>query len=237
MNAPMIIVKEALGLLEATRNLRPFAGRSPRSRQRNGKQVMVIGGYLADYLPQKFVYWGLLNHLRGNGYSAEVSRVNISMGDFHHSAELVGKEIRIRYPEGVVDIVGHSLGGALAVAIKALTKTGHRIGMVLTLGTPFLGTPLAPLGWAVEKTTGASRKLLTRHEKSIRAISHSIISIVSPGDGIAPPQSSVIPGMPIRIIHLGKRYPRSRISHIGLVLDPKVQKLIASLLLDGVCVT
>jgi pimeloyl-ACP methyl ester carboxylesterase len=190
--------------------------------------VLLIHGYLATrgslhLLEQRLVERGLIV------MSFPLGPVNL--GDIRDSAGLIARKVEsIVAQTGIlrVDIVGHSMGGL--VALDYLKRLGgrHRVRRLVLLGTPsqgtwsaLLGLFTAPLGMASLQLLPGSQFLRELAERPLPA-GAEVVSIGAGRDWLAPVSSTILDG--VRNITLPT-------GHSGLLVDGEVADVVADLLL------
>jgi pimeloyl-ACP methyl ester carboxylesterase len=195
-----------------------------------GPPVLLIHGYLATrgslhLLEQRLVERGLIV------MSYPLGPVNL--GDIRDSAGLIARKVEsIVAQTGIlrVDIVGHSMGGL--VALDYLKRLGgrHRVRRLVLLGTPaqgtwsaLLGLVTAPLGMASLQLLPGSQFLRELAERPLPA-GAEVVSIGAGRDWLAPVASTVLDG--VRNITLPT-------GHSGLLVDGEVADVVADLLLQA----
>lgn len=188
--------------------------------QKSGPHVLIFPGYCA--IPQ--FYRGMQNGLNELGFRAHLVDIGINIHSLERSLLLLGNEARRLCKGEPFSIVGHSLGGAMGVAMLALTEWKKDIGTVITLGTPFLGCAWKPLRYLVLTTTGISEETFKKHKSAFMDVSEKIVSIASPGDRIAPPEKCFVPESEMRSVVLPGSY---KIAHMRLPDHPLVHRKIA----------
>lgn len=204
---------------------------------KDGPPVLVLRGYFGDVLPSESVYRGFVNALRGRGMNAHCPRLYTSWCDYEEGALLVGDALERLFPHhDRVTVVAHSYGGVLAALAKVEPDYAERIGQVFTIGTPFQGTPFAPLSWLVRKTTGASTELLDEYIKKFLPVSHDFTHVVSECDTISPIECGFVPHevSRARLVNITETLPEVSVGHTGLVMNPIVQEFVAELVAEDV---
>jgi pimeloyl-ACP methyl ester carboxylesterase len=147
--------------------------------------LVFIHGYLADpscftNLAQKFTLTS-----KRTVYFIQYS----SFISFDKIVEKISKEVAQvinHHPDHKPILIGHSLGGILSAEV-ALNKSLHKhISQVITLGSPFSGTPQAYIGFgSLAKTLRPqSKTLLTIRKKLLNTPSLPITYILSEDDHI-----------------------------------------------------
>jgi pimeloyl-ACP methyl ester carboxylesterase len=189
--------------------------------------VLLIHGYLATrgslhLLERRLVERGLIV------MSYTLGPVNL--GDIRDSAGLIARKVEsIVAQTGIlrVDIVGHSMGGL--VALDYLKRLGgrHRVRRLVLLGTPsqgtwsaLLGLVTAPLGMASLQLLPGSQFLRELAERPLPP-GAEVVSIGAGRDWLAPVSSTILDG--VRNITLPT-------GHSGLLVDVEVADVVGDLL-------
>jgi pimeloyl-ACP methyl ester carboxylesterase len=192
--------------------------------------VLLIHGYLATrgslhLLEQRLAERGLIV------MSYPLGPVNL--GDIRDSAGLIARKVEsIVAQTGIlrVDIVGHSMGGL--VALDYLKRLGgrHRVRRLVLLGTPaqgtwsaLLGLVTAPLGMASLQLLPGSQFLRELAERPLPP-GAEVVSIGAGRDWLAPVSTTMLDG--VRNITLPT-------GHSGLLVDGEVADVVADLLLES----
>jgi pimeloyl-ACP methyl ester carboxylesterase len=200
----------------------PPPGASPRP------PVLLIHGYLATrgslhLLEHRLVERGLIV------MSYPLGPVNL--GDIRDSAGLIARKVEsIVAQTGILqlDVVGHSMGGL--VALDYLKRLGgrHRVRRLVLLGTPaqgtwsaLLGLVTAPLGLASLQLLPGSQFLRDLAERPLPP-GAEVTSIGAGRDWLAPVATTILEG--VRNITLPT-------GHSGLLVDGEVADVVADLLL------
>jgi pimeloyl-ACP methyl ester carboxylesterase len=190
--------------------------------------VLLIHGYLATrgslhLLEHRLVERGLIV------MSYPLGPVNL--GDIRDSAGLIARKVEsIVAQTGILrlDVVGHSMGGL--VALDYLKRLGgrHRVRRLVLLGTPaqgtwsaLLGLVTAPLGLASLQLLPGSQFLRDLAERPLPA-GAEVTSIGAGRDWLAPVATTILDG--VRNITLPT-------GHSGLLVDGEVADVVADILL------
>lgn len=109
--------------------------------------ILIHGiGARAHYGPVPYFY-GLPEMLQKQGI--QFHAVNLpAWRSFHQRAEELKKQIEKNFPEGKLNLIGHSMGGLDARYLISKLGFADRIASLTTIGTPHHGTPLADLALA-----------------------------------------------------------------------------------------
>jgi triacylglycerol lipase len=174
------------------------------------------------------------NKLKARGFpvfSFHLGAFNIQ--DITESAEMTAEKIkRICAAQGIpkIEIIGHSMGGL--IGLYALKKFGvadcvHRM---ITVGTPFFGTPAAVFGlpflgllakslWQMVPGSGFIANL---HDGDLPP-GVEVVSILSRLDMLAPEKSCVLPQAKNLLVSAG---------HAALVVNDDIFSVVEALLTD-----
>jgi len=200
-----------------------FSGKSPYP------PVLLLQGFMGT----RGVLQPLEKFLRAEGrdvISLDLGVFNVA--DIRESATLLDEKIerlmnRFSRDHGIekIDLVGHSMGGLIALYyIKKLG--GHqRVNRVISLGTPFNGTwvsllAMVPFGvvsrglWQMLPKSNFLKDLRQHPEN---AHSTKLVSISAKYDAICPPKTCRLPGAENLTIPVG---------HGGLLIDKRVFELV-----------
>lgn len=150
--------------------------------------------------------------------------------DISESAALIaGKIESIAAQTGLdrIDIVGHSMGGLVALYYLKRLGGRRRVRRLVMLGTPVAGTWSALLGLAAAPLGRASLQLLP-DSQFLRELADGqlpegveIVCISGDRDRLAPPDRTVLKG--VRHICLPT-------NHAGLLVDERVADMVGNLL-------
>lgn len=134
------------------------------------------------------IWWPLLRRLRRSGDAPTTVTVNLSpwAGLEQHIARLreaIGNVARTTR-SGTVAVVGHSMGGVVALAAVAEPETAAKVVRLVALGSPFGGTELAR--YALDR---AGRALRTGRKQALS--SHMrVTAVYSDTDNFVVPATS-----------------------------------------------
>jgi pimeloyl-ACP methyl ester carboxylesterase len=206
---------------------RIVAPMSCESQENDGPPVLLIHGYLATRGSLAL----LERRLTDQGHLVLSYRLGLlNTADIGESAALIARKIEsIAAQTGVehMDIVGHSMGGL--VALHYLKRLGgrRRVRRLIMLGTPVAGTWSALLGVAAIPLGRASLQLLPDsqflRELAVGPLPEGveIVCISGDRDRLAPPSSTFLKG--VRHICLPT-------NHAGLLVDERVAREVGEIL-------
>ncbi len=218
-----VLSREVVALLhaQAWRVAHPWSSTRTCPDQAAGHPVLCVHGFTQDASNWRRVRQAL--HARGRevdavslGYPPRA--IDTYAGKLE--AHLVGLVARA---DGPVDVVCHSMGGViLRIVLQRRPDLGARLGRVVTVATPHLGTAAA-VGVLLAET-----RLLSRRSATLRALPmldvlapHArIVSIGSLDDATVYPEHSTRGG--------GVHHTLSRLGHAGLIVDPEGVDLIVA---------
>ena len=218
-------------LLRGNRARRSWRAPSEVSKAPVGQPpVLLIHGYLATRGSLHL----LEQHLTDRGLvvmSYPLGPVNL--GDIRDSSGLIARKVEsVVAQTGIarVDIVGHSMGGL--VALDYLKRLGgrHRVRRLIMLGTPAQGTWSALLGLVTAPLGLASLQLLPGspflRELAERPLPKGVevTSIGAVRDWLAPLSTTVLEGV---------RHIALPTGHSGLLVDADVAEVVSKLLLEA----
>jgi pimeloyl-ACP methyl ester carboxylesterase len=212
-------------LLRGNRGDRAHVNAAPSPT--SGPPVLVIHGYLAT----KGSLHLLEQQLAKRGHVVMSFRFGpINLGDIRDSAGLVARKVEsIVAQTGVshVDIVGHSMGGLVALHYVKRLGGRHRVRRLVLLGTPAQGTwsalfglITAPLGLASLQLLPGSPFLKELAETPLPK-GVDVVSIGALRDWLAPVATTALEG--VRQVALPT-------SHSGLLVDEAVADRVSDLL-------
>jgi len=213
---PRLLFGEPLAFLEPL--TRPFRGPAvlPRAAQR--RVVMLLPGFGTHPLRMR----RMARELELAGHKVKRWGLGFNLGPTPENFALLERRVRQigeRYGQKVV-LVGWSLGGIFA---RELAKRSPEIvAKVITMGTPFSGSPYANNAWrAYELVTGHSvEQPPVEVELSVKPPVETV-ALWSPRDGIIAPRSACgLPGERDRAIAL-------RCSHIGFASSDEAIAAVA----------
>ncbi|CAN5277059.1 alpha/beta hydrolase [soil metagenome] len=146
-----LLESRALSELGAFWLMRPWLSTTPRG---DGHPVLVLPGLLADDLSTK----PLRDFLNSHGYRAHGWKLGHNRGlraNVESDMRARLDELFARYHGRKVSLVGWSLGGLYARQLAKLEP--HKVRCVITLGSPFAGSPESTHAWqAYEWASGNS---------------------------------------------------------------------------------
>jgi len=191
--------------------------------------VLVIHGYLAT----KGSLHLLEEQLARRGHvvmSFRFGPIPINLGDIRSSADHVAQKVESIIAQTAVsqvDVVGHSMGGLVALYYVKRLGGGRRVRRLVLLGTPARGTWSALLGLFTAPLGLASLQLLPG-SPFLRELTETplppgvdVVSIGAVRDWLAPLASTVLEGV---------RHIALPTGHSGLLVDDHVADVVSSLL-------
>jgi pimeloyl-ACP methyl ester carboxylesterase len=189
--------------------------------------VLLIHGYLATRGSLAL----LERRLTDKGHLVLSYRLGLlNTADIGESAALIARKIEsIAAQTGLdhMDIVGHSMGGLVALYYLKRLGGRRRVRRLVMLGTPVAGTWSALLGVATIPLGRASLQLLP-HSQFLRDLAQAplpegveIVCISGDRDHLAPPSSTFLKG--VRHICLPT-------NHAGLLVDERVARVVGEIL-------
>jgi pimeloyl-ACP methyl ester carboxylesterase len=202
--APRLLFGEPLAFLEPL--TRPFRRPPALPRTAHPRVVMLLPGFGTHPLRMR----RMARELERAGHKVKRWGLGFNLGPTEENFALLEKRVRQigeRYGQPVV-LVGWSLGGIFA---RELAKRNPAaIAKVITMGTPFSGSPYANNAWRVYQ-------LVTGHSVEQPPIEAQVavkppvetVALWSPRDGVVAPRSACgLPGERDRAVAL-------RCSHLG----------------------
>jgi pimeloyl-ACP methyl ester carboxylesterase len=192
-----------------------------------GPPVLIIHGYLATRGSLHL----LERQLARRGHVVMSFRFGpINLGDIRDSAGHVARKVEsIIAQTGVtqVDVVGHSMGGLVALYYVKRLGGRHRVRRLVLLGTPIQGTWSALLGLVTAPLGLASLQLLPG-SPFLRELAETpmpagvdVVSIGAQRDWLAPVARTALAGV---------RHVALPTSHSGLLVDEHVADTVSDLL-------
>lgn len=150
--------------------------------------------------------------------------------DIHVSARYVGTLLKniIRETDASLAVVGHSLGGLVAVQTyyDRLSETEQsRVSHLISLCSPHQGTPQANFGY------GTSARQMRKHDRYITGWQErypslhdgtKVTAFYSPGDGIVSTADTELPIPHSKRLSLETLGASPRTTHVGLLYDRTV---------------
>jgi triacylglycerol lipase len=118
---------------------------SPQDPLRLSHPIILIAGYgaFSRVGPIEYFY-GLPSRLRRAGNSVYVPELPV-LQTIEKRAEILMGQLNEKYPDGKVNLVGHSMGGLVARWLAAQPDFKDRVASVTTIGTPNRGSRLGQL--------------------------------------------------------------------------------------------
>lgn len=172
----------------------------PVAHRPDDEVIAFIGGIGSH--PAIYASWARAIEAR-TGFSVLFPRIGdrytgLNLLSLDDSLEILQEGIRRIYAEGrrIVTLAGHSLGGIQAVAVA---RDWPAISLIVAIGSPIWGTPFEPLQRFAGYRLGFDPSDPPRHFKEMRdqlsEEGERIVTISTPHDLIAPPESCFIPGV------------------------------------------
>lgn len=204
---PLLLIQEFLWPLEPVK--RQF-GKLKVEPARHPKRIMLLPGFGAHPVRMRFI----ARKLEEAGHTAKRWGMGVNLGATAERFAIVEErliELFNRRGEPIV-LVGWSLGGVMARELAK--KHPDKIAKVITMGSPFSGSPRANNGWRAYQAIAGHRV----DEPQIDTVVSEkppveTVAFWSPRDGIVDPRSACgRPGERDRAVAL-------RCSHMGFVLS------------------
>lgn len=219
---PRLLFGEPLAFFEPL--TRPFRRPAPLPRASHPQVVMLLPGFGTHPLRMR----RMARELEHAGHKVKRWGLGFNLGPTEANFALLEARVRQigeRYGQPVV-LVGWSLGGIFA---RELAKRNPEIiAKVITMGTPFSGSPYANNAWrAYELVTGHSvERPPLKVELAVKPPVETV-ALWSPRDGIVAPRCACgLPGERDRAVAL-------RCSHIGFASSDEAIAAVASELERG----
>ena len=206
------------------------------------RPVIVVHGYLAS----KEMMIPMRSKLAGVGFDAHIAQLPpLLLGKIEPMAGLLASEVdRItgRYPDGVCDLVGVSLGGLLGLRYLQRFDDRKRVRRFVAIGTPFRGSKAARAATLLlGRISPAARQLLPGSSfietLGAEGLPEGVgaLSISATRDKLAPPEACVLDGAE-NVELFG---PPPPMAHQALVVSNEVTRLMVDFLgrensLDGI---
>jgi pimeloyl-ACP methyl ester carboxylesterase len=219
---PKWLFREPLAFLEPL--TRPFRDGPALPRTEHPRVVMLLPGFGTHPLRMR----RMARELERAGHKVKRWGLGFNLGPTPENFALLEARVRQigeRYGQKVV-LVGWSLGGIFA---RELAKRHPEIvSKVITMGTPFSGSPYANNAWrAYEMVTGHSVESPPVAVELAVKPPVETVALWSPRDGIVAPRSSCgLPGERDRAVAL-------RCSHIGFASSDEAIAAVARELEQG----
>jgi len=213
---PRLLFGEPLALLEPL--TRPFRPPATLPLTADPRVVMLLPGFGTHPLRMR----RMARELERAGHKVKRWGLGFNLGPTDENFALLEERVRQigeRYGQQVV-LVGWSLGGIFA---RELAKRHpENVAKVVTMGTPFSGSPYANNAWrAYELITGHSVERPPVHVELAIKPPVETIALWSPRDGIVAPRSACgLPGERDRAVAL-------RCSHIGFASSDEAIAAVA----------
>lgn len=200
--------------------------REPFALERTAKPrvVMLLPGFGTHPLRMRY----MAEQLERAGHKVKRWGLGFNLGPTEENFALLEsrvRQIRARYGQDVV-LVGWSLGGVFA---RELAKRNPRhVAKVITMGSPFSGTPYANNAWRIyQLVTGHSVEQPPIEAQLSLKPPVETVALWSPRDGVVSPRSACgQPGERDRAIAL-------RCTHLGFANSPDAIRAVAAELERG----
>ncbi len=190
--------------------------------------VVLVHGYYAT----KATNAPIRGLLRGHGYRTyNVSLPGLNFQDMRKSSRMVSDRVdEIIRATGVekVLMVGVSMGGLIALHYLRLHGGAGKVHTCVSLGTPFQGTPIAPIGRLISGFQAEAARQIAPNSAFIRELhtkadpEENLVSISAVGDPMVPPKTAYVRGA----TNIVSKYARWPVGHYSLVLDPRNHRLL-----------
>lgn len=187
-----------------------------------GPAVLLVGGLG----PTSQSCVRLQRQLVRAGFDARIARIDWNIHRLPDAVSLLDRVIDGFFPTGSFSLFAHSYGGIEVALLKARSRHRSRIEKIVTLATPFQGTPSDLLRAIFEKITGQNQEvLLEEYSAEIATIDTTITNIICPGDTLVPASAGGGKRIEVLVVprHLGLR-------HADCLIDKRVAKLVTDLL-------
>jgi pimeloyl-ACP methyl ester carboxylesterase len=192
----------------------PILHSAPRG---DGHSVLIFPGLVASDLSTQ----PLRHYLQAQGYNAHEWGLGRNFGPRPGVLDACRERVRKlrRESGGKVSLIGWSLGGIYAREMAK--EVAEDVRCVITLGTPFRGSPRATNAWRVYEWASGERVDTIKREEIAKAPPVPTTSIFSRTDGVVAWQCSVEREAPsVENIEV-------EASHIGLGVHPAVLYAVA----------
>lgn len=181
--------------------MRLFHGSLASSPATRHPPVLLVHGILG----QRHVYWNIFRRrLQRDGFRVhEVILPYYMLGDMRIAARYLRDKVEATlHGDGAdrVDLVCHSAGGLVARYYVQHLEGGRKVGHLVTLGTPHLGTYFSyllalPFMHITRQTRPGSHFLDELNGPGAVPATIRVTSLWSPVDGVVlPPENAVLPG-------------------------------------------
>ncbi len=221
--ASLLKFLELRAILE-TASLLPFAPLLALAARGDGRQVMVVPGFMTD----DRITWPLRKYLTWLGYDALPWDMGRNNGLPERDAATLAQRLeREPHAQRGISMIGWSLGGVIAREVARLLPGTVR--EVITMGTPVEGGPKYTI--AGEKFARRNKIDLPHFESHVhdinrKGVTQPLTVIYSHGDGIVGWRAA------IDRYNAHARHVRIPGSHLGLGTNPLVWRAIATALSD-----
>ncbi len=134
------------------------------------------------------------------------------------------EEIRAASGSDQVDLVGHSMGGAIAAAYVVDRDAASKVRRIVTVGTPWSGTLIHVWGNRRQARDLAPESLLLERA---RRVGVPVTGIWSESDGIVIPPANSVPPSGNAALHI------PYVGHVEMCLSSRVFRAVAAALRPG----
>lgn len=145
-------------------------------------------------------------------------------------------QVKKQLPKGEVSLVGHSLGGLIAVLLAA--ECADRVNKLVTISTPFAGSKIAHFFRWLPGHPAVLKDIVPHAEKIIMISQLKLqiptLSIISVSGGLATasePNDSVVSVSSQKALKFGKKV-EVKANHFEILLNDKTIKLVKDFLFD-----
>ncbi|MFK8015479.1 MAG: esterase/lipase family protein [Gammaproteobacteria bacterium] len=198
--------------------LLPSAPLLAARRSGDGRQIMVVPGFLTD----DGVTWPLRRYLDYLGYRTQGWNLGRNKGFPERDAQRIAESLDdLRDPDRKITMIGWSLGGV--VAREVARQRPDAVREVITIGTPVEGGPkytIAGERFAASQGVDLDSFEAHVHEINQQGITQPLTVIYSRSDGVVGWRAAVDRYNP------HARHVRVIGSHIGLGTNPAVWRII-----------
>jgi pimeloyl-ACP methyl ester carboxylesterase len=218
---PLALLARETLLFPLTRARASFAPVVKLNIQGGGRPVFVIPGFMAsDRTTTR-----LRKSLQGAGFLCRGWGLGRNMGVASDIFARMDDRLSEMPSDAPVSLVGWSLGGVIAREYAKYAP--HRIAKVITLGSPFSGSPRANNGWRVyERIAGHKVDSPLLDVTLCDKPPVPTISIWSSRDGMVAPQAAC--GLP----HESDMRIEADCTHMGRIADPNLIRRVAQIITE-----
>lgn len=207
--------------------LRLFPSTLPRfsDPDEEGRPILFIHGYLHSSWVWLFLRWRLSKARFGPLYFLNLTPLFAPLSTYVDQVAEMAKTIAKERGRTDLILVGHSMGGIVASLYATRLAPKGTVKKVITLASPFHGTPVADWGWGEGATQmRPNSPLLSELRSEIKALSSPpFFHLAALHDLIVIPGSSAL---------LGQSPERERLfdhlGHVSLLFSPQVATQLSS---------